>query len=328
MRFLFPTIRFHAAVWRGDTYECSDKESFKAAAEPLGLGLEGLRRQGRRLGALRFSLSLSFVFFVLVATFAFRSPLVPFRVSPGATSSSLAMFNPLPLLAVLSLFSTAQAAPSSISPSAAIQLATGSSMSTGQITPTFMWQSSGQLSSGPCPFTVKITDCYTMKLSSSGNLASRAFGHHYQNFDETSDPLEFTPILEEEEDDSAAVSRGVAHALLPRAADTNATTNSTTPVPTPRQRIEMLSWPPAPAGELSHVAKRSLLGADHFAESLAGTSWRYQWRTFLQRGASTSNQFFHLMQLLRRVDGGGEQASRRPDHRRAVQLPSVRTQEP
>lgn len=91
---------------------------------------------------------------------------------------------------------------------------------------------------------------------STGNLATRAFGHHY-HFDNTTDPREVTPILEEEEADSDLSSRGVSHALIPRAVATNTTTNSTIPttnttvptVPSPRQRIEMLSWPPAPGGE-------------------------------------------------------------------------------
>lgn len=94
----------------------------------------------------------------------------------------------------------------------------------------------------------------TLPLSSTGNLAARAFGQQY-NLDNTTDPLESTAILEEEETDSELASRGVAHALLPRAVATNSTTNTTLPItntttPSPRQRIEMLSWPPAPAGEL------------------------------------------------------------------------------
>ncbi|ORY72393.1 hypothetical protein BCR35DRAFT_307668 [Leucosporidium creatinivorum] len=198
--------------------------------------------------------------------------------------------------AALSLLtaSVALAAPSapSLSSRATVLLADGSKMASGQITPTLLWQSSGQFSTGACPGSVRISQCYTMGLSASptGNLATRSFGHHY-HFDNTTDPLEFTPILEQEEEDSDLSSRGVSHALLPRAVATNTTTNSTIPitnttvliVPSPRQRIEMLSWPPAPAG----------------------TSWKYGWRSMLNRGAGSGKTFFHLMQLLRRDASGG-----------------------
>jgi len=97
----------------------------------------------------------------------------------------------------------------------------------------------------------------TLSSSSTGNLATRSFGHQY-HLDNTTDPLEFTPILEEEEADSDLGRRAVG-LRLPRVIVTNSTTNTTAPTnttipstnttaPSPRQRIEMLSWPPAPAG--------------------------------------------------------------------------------
>ncbi|KAK4053525.1 hypothetical protein OIV83_001693 [Microbotryomycetes sp. JL201] len=57
---------------------------------------------------------------------------------------------------------------------------------------------------------------------------------------------------------------------------------SPTSTKTPRQRIEMLSWPPASAG----------------------TTFNYQWKSHLASPATSGYQFFHVMQLLRRVDGG------------------------
>lgn len=50
----------------------------------------------------------------------------------------------------------------------------------------------------------------------------------------------------------------------------------------PRQRIELLSWPPAPAGY----------------------SFQYSWSTYLQSPISTSNSLFHLWQLFSRAEGG------------------------
>jgi hypothetical protein len=50
----------------------------------------------------------------------------------------------------------------------------------------------------------------------------------------------------------------------------------------PRQRIEFLSWPPAPAG----------------------STFRYTWSTYLQSPISTGKQFFHLWQLFSREEGG------------------------
>lgn len=49
-----------------------------------------------------------------------------------------------------------------------------------------------------------------------------------------------------------------------------------------RQRTELLSWPPAPAGE----------------------SWVYKWRFALAPGCLSGSKFFHLTQILSREQGG------------------------
>ncbi|KAM0788581.1 hypothetical protein ACM66B_001703 [Microbotryomycetes sp. NB124-2] len=70
--------------------------------------------------------------------------------------------------------------------------------------------------------------------------------------------------------------------VLTATSSTSSSAASSTSTKTPRQRIEMLSWPPA----------------------AAGTTFNYQWKSHLASPASSGYQFFHVMQLLRRVDGG------------------------
>ncbi|GAA5936179.1 uncharacterized protein JCM15063_002735 [Sporobolomyces koalae] len=52
------------------------------------------------------------------------------------------------------------------------QLADGTYFQSGSINPNLMWQASGTLSHGRCPFAVKISDCYTSNLGAVGNLQS------------------------------------------------------------------------------------------------------------------------------------------------------------
>ncbi|GAA5909609.1 uncharacterized protein JCM6883_004569 [Sporobolomyces salmoneus] len=71
------------------------------------------------------------------------------------------------------------------------------------------------------------------------------------------------------------------------ATSTASTTIDPTPTPTrtpsPRQRNEFLTWPGAPAG----------------------STWRYTWKSFQSTSTSTTPQFFHAWQILRRDASGG-----------------------
>ncbi|KAK4058546.1 hypothetical protein OIO90_000708 [Microbotryomycetes sp. JL221] len=91
-------------------------------------------------------------------------------------------------------------------------------------------------------------------------------------------PEEASPVVPS----SIAPSGTVISASLTLTATTDVVPPTATSTKTPRQRIEMLSWPPATAGQV----------------------FNYQWRSHLASPVSSGYQFFHVMQLLRRVDGG------------------------
>ncbi|GAA6034866.1 hypothetical protein JCM8097_009339 [Rhodosporidiobolus ruineniae] len=52
------------------------------------------------------------------------------------------------------------------------QLANGNWFQAGSISSSVMWQASGTLTYGRCPFSIAITDCYTSVLGANGNLQS------------------------------------------------------------------------------------------------------------------------------------------------------------
>lgn len=121
-----------------------------------------------------------------------------------------------------------------------------------------------------------------MTLASSGQLASR------QLLDASNITTDAAPesALPERPEAVADLADG-ALLLAPMHGDSDLLFNSSDidsilAYSSPRQRIELLSWPPAPAD----------------------SSFHYTWSTYLESPISTSNSFFHLWQLFSREEGG------------------------
>lgn len=104
-----------------------------------------------------------------------------------------------------------------------------------------------------------------MTLAATGNLQRRDFDTLEGESEEAAAEAAMAPVSSESQH------------LVERATTTTNTTVS------PRQRIELLSWAPAPAG----------------------SKWSYSWKSHLGPNVKAGNTFFHIFQLLRRVDDGG-----------------------
>ncbi|GAA6062629.1 hypothetical protein JCM10212_000291 [Sporobolomyces blumeae] len=212
---------------------------------------------------------------------------------------------------------------------AAQQLADGTYLQSGSINPNLMWQASGVLSKGRCPIDVKISDCYVSQLASSGNLQSTTKPPTRIRRDGLAayDPANSRHILAAMSDDERRAiaddddldsyfrafpeqqadrygyvyggrlgKRQVATCStkpVPTSTQTSSTATGTTspgptttptpPPPSPRQRNEFLTWPGAPAG----------------------STWKYTWKSYQSRSTSTTSNFFHAWQILRRDACGG-----------------------
>ncbi|GAA5827413.1 hypothetical protein JCM5353_001465 [Sporobolomyces roseus] len=199
-------------------------------------------------------------------------------------------------------------------------LADGTYIQYGAINANLMWQASGKLSKGRCPFPVKISDCYISTLGASGNLQSttkptrtrerREVGM-YDSLKSRSilaamSPAEQRAIADDEDlisyfdafpeqavvvDPTRLQKRQVAFCSTTTTGPTTTATGtvgpptatSTPPPPSPRQRNEFLTWPGA----------------------AAGTTWKYTWKTYQSRSTGTTANFFHAWQILRRDACGG-----------------------
>ncbi|GAA5948069.1 hypothetical protein JCM3765_007093 [Sporobolomyces pararoseus] len=190
-------------------------------------------------------------------------------------------------------------------------LADGSSYQSGDITQNLRWQSSGLLSRG-CDESIGINDCYTMSLSSNGDLESKA--RLRRSLISAGDYNSWESLAAHDDDDLEAYSSpwnaleemywqnsalgGMRNSDLRKRQDVK-TCNSgggngdggddsgggkvePSKPPAPRQRIEMFSWPGARSSE----------------------TWSFSWKSH-QGSTSITSKFFHTWQILRRDCGGG-----------------------
>ncbi|KAM0751948.1 hypothetical protein T439DRAFT_325130 [Meredithblackwellia eburnea MCA 4105] len=163
-------------------------------------------------------------------------------------------------------------------------LADGSYYQSGSISAIFRWQSSGQLYSGGClpKYRIKQYETAAGMLESTtkpARLLTRSM-----------DPEDLAAMYDDDLDSYfEAFPEQLPSELSKRQVTSNCggggtgTGNGTTSPPAPRQRIEFLSWPGA----------------------VAGTTYTYQWSTYLVNGVVTTNHFFHMWQILRRDACGG-----------------------
>ncbi|KAM0791450.1 hypothetical protein ACM66B_005905 [Microbotryomycetes sp. NB124-2] len=176
--------------------------------------------------------------------------------------------------------------------SAWVVLNDGTALRSGQISSTLRWQASGDLYEGGCNKAFQIKNCYTLRVGGPGtNLVSTtpAPSSRSRTFETAPDDDVDLAAAAEDDDvelyarafpqhDFAAV--GAENLLEKRQVVLNCTGgggNGTEPPkpPSPRQRIEFLSWPGA----------------------LAGETWQYKWRT-RQSTTSSSSKFYHIWQIL------------------------------
>ncbi|KAL8287228.1 hypothetical protein RQP46_003680 [Phenoliferia psychrophenolica] len=176
-----------------------------------------------------------------------------------------------------------------------VLLSSGKRMTSGNISPTLKWQSSGSLLKGGCPAYVGIPgQCFSLNLTPKGQLQRRdeSFSHtssedHYDitrsnEMDDEStlfDPEEDQPldsegahqftIAEDESDDDDDDQEDVE--------DFPESSGRLEKRETARQRIELFSWPPGRSGQ----------------------TFMYRWAFYLAP-VSTSTRFFHIAQLIRR----------------------------
>lgn len=176
-------------------------------------------------------------------------------------------------------------------------LANGKEYYGGKISSTLRWQASGILVSGCDATGVSGLDissgCYHMRLAATGELQDDSpisVKREYDPEEEAAlydDHLEayFTAFPEQLPETFAAQVNGSAlhkRQIATCPPDGNGENNSGTDYSSDRQRIELLSWPGAAAGE----------------------TWSYSWKSY-QSSTSTSPYFFHSWQLLRRDFCGG-----------------------
>lgn len=186
-------------------------------------------------------------------------------------------------------------------------LADGSSQKSGSFNSTLRWQSSGvlqhgrprkpgtvcailNLTAGGCPTQALIGDCYSMYLSSSGMLegsktpngrrSRRAFFSLYNPYHPDlglDSPHEyFTDVIDGMSSISVGVpmNRDLERYLQLSTSQSNSCNSQSHAAGkrSARQRIEILSWPPAMASE----------------------TWEYSWRSFLDDRTRGTEHFFHL----------------------------------
>ncbi|GAA5850636.1 hypothetical protein JCM8547_001939 [Rhodosporidiobolus lusitaniae] len=204
----------------------------------------------------------------------------------------------LPAVAAASLFffSRPSLAVPAFKKRASTVLADGESYQSGAISASLIWQSSGVLRKG-CPKEVGIENCYTGTLSSSGDLQSRSLPSSSHSAEEKTRPSELLLIDDyaaHDDDDLDAhnhtypdsVYNNVAgleeRQVVVRNCSGGGGVGGVGGQPSPRQRIELFTWPGA----------------------VAGTTWKYTWKGRTSR-TSTSDQFFHVWQILRRDACGG-----------------------
>lgn len=196
---------------------------------------------------------------------------------------------------VLALVHVSPALAASIEPRYST-LADGSFFDSGALSPTFRWQSSGVLAIGGCNSrTASIKSCYSMYLTGSlangtGTMleSTAAPAPHSRKRDSTgvdspaaavaaADDLDLDSYFEAFPEQRPSLHKRQLFRQCGGGGSGNTTNGTTTPpikVPSPRQRIELFSWPGA----------------------MYDTTWQYQWRTYLAKNVSTDGHFFHMFQ--------------------------------
>ncbi|GAA5839881.1 hypothetical protein JCM11251_001237 [Rhodosporidiobolus azoricus] len=224
---------------------------------------------------------------------------------------------------------------------AAQLLADGNFFQAGNINANWRWQASGVLSKGRCPFSAKITDCYTSRLAATGHLQSTTQAEYLASLN----PTTTSP---------APVPTGSGVVWYPAGA--NSRTLAAKKVLTAEDKAllddeDLDSYFEAfPEQEQyryesffspldgSFKAKRQVVGCGGeeppttttsappsstttptvptvsprqrneiftWPGAVAGQTWKYTWKSFQSRGTSTNYQFFHAWQILRRDGCGG-----------------------
>ncbi|GAA5987802.1 hypothetical protein JCM11641_004934 [Rhodosporidiobolus odoratus] len=162
-------------------------------------------------------------------------------------------------------------------------LADGSYFQSGSISSNLMWQSSGVLTQGGCSVETGIAST-TAPAASSQKRDGRAMSAE-DLAAEDDDDLDAYDIAFPDESDWGYGDLMEKRQLVLRNCSSSGGGGSgggTPKPPSPRQRIELFTWPGARAGE----------------------SWQYEWKSRTS-DTSTSSKFFHIWQILRRDACGG-----------------------
>ncbi|GAA5890591.1 hypothetical protein JCM5296_004307 [Sporobolomyces johnsonii] len=222
-----------------------------------------------------------------------------------------------------------------IRPATAQQLANGQYFQAGAISSTWMWQASGILSHGRCPFSVSISDCYISNLNATGNLQSttqansttaasnerRAFSDRSFTLAAMSAPAR-KAVLDDDDLDAyfeafpeQAPYRYPSFTDLPplqskrdvvrNSSSTTTVALTTTVVPTTTTTTTTTTTSAAPSATTTAATLRQRNEILSWPGALANTTWQYSWKSFQSRGTSTNPYFFHSWQILRRDAGGG-----------------------
>ncbi|GAA5886198.1 hypothetical protein JCM6882_004296 [Rhodosporidiobolus microsporus] len=205
---------------------------------------------------------------------------------------------PLWVALALRLARLARAAPADLNArSAAKVLADGSYYQSGALSSSLRWQASGVLTAGGCPAEAGIKAsrrrCFTMSLSGSGDLQSTTKASASSS---SSSKRSLDDLAAHWDDDLEAYGRAFPEAetapygafgelVQKRQLVLNCSSGGgggEPAPPSPRQRIELFTWPAA----------------------RAGSTWRYEWKSRTSE-TSTSSKFFHVWQILRRDACGG-----------------------
>ncbi|BGP16481.1 hypothetical protein JCM10213_007913 [Rhodosporidiobolus nylandii] len=207
----------------------------------------------------------------------------------------------LPLWAAIALRlpRPAAAAPTLDARSAATVLANGLYYQSGSISSNLRWQSSGVLTKGGCPAEAGIKDCYTASLSGSGDLQSTTAASAASSAKRSAWTLDDLAGHDDDDldaydlafpDEEQALYGGYGELMDKRqlvlrncsSGGSGGGGGGPPKPPSPRQRIELFTWPGAKAGD----------------------SWRFEWKSRTS-DTSTSAKFFHVWQILRRDACGG-----------------------
>ncbi|KAM0747314.1 hypothetical protein T439DRAFT_359644 [Meredithblackwellia eburnea MCA 4105] len=146
-------------------------------------------------------------------------------------------------------------------------LAQGTSYTSGAISSTLRWQSSGALTIGGCNAAIKISTCYPSSFTSTNYLAPTGMYESSASDNERRS----LPNANEEQLDARDLAIVEEESGLVKRQELG------------RQRIEFLSWPGTPAGQ----------------------TWTYKWSSYIFSGFTTNAHFLHTWQLLRRDGSGG-----------------------